>query len=84
MIGDYCEGEEDLKKRLNRLFTDPYFGEVLRVKGYIRDTEKNWYAVNCTGGIMSVEPAEVKRGLLVIIGQDLREERLHEAFIPRR
>ena len=83
---DYIARGEDgaaLIKRIDRLFTDPYFGEVLRVKGFIRDLQKNWYAVNCTWQNRSVVPADVRRGLLVIIGQDMKEDRLHEAFIAR-
>ena len=50
---------------------------VLRAKGYLRDTERNYYQVNCTPWDLSVVPApDVKRGLLVIIGQHLDEDAL--------
>ena len=79
--GGYCKGEADLRQRLSEMITDPRYGHVLRVKGHLRDEDKNWYEINCTRREMSVAPApNVRRGVLVFIGQDLNLEALSAAF----
>lgn len=80
---DYCENIRDLEARLKNLFSRSEFGRVLRVKGHIQDLEKNWYEVNCSKDAYSIRPCRIKRGLLVIIGQELNESALKQAFIPR-
>lgn len=81
---DYCENIRDLEVRLRNLFSCADFGRVLRVKGHIQDLDKNWYEVNCAKDAFSIRPCKIKRGLLVIIGQELNEPALRQAFIPRK
>ena len=84
MTADYCRGEADLRERIDGLLKDPKYGRVIRVKGFIRDYDKNWYEVNCTRQEVSVKPAaNLSRGLLVVIGQDLDDKALRTAFLPR-
>lgn len=84
MTADFCRDEADLRERLAELMSDGRFGDVIRAKGYIRDYRKHWYEVNCTRGELSVRPVEnVRRGLLVVIGQDLDEVALKAAFLPK-
>lgn len=79
--GGVCEGEADLRDRLARMMADPRYGSILRVKGYLRDGDRNWYEVNCTRRELSVVPApNVRRGVLVFIGQDLDTDALQGAF----
>ncbi len=85
MTADYCEDLQDLEERIEKLFTDPSFGEVLRIKGFIRDLDRQCYEINCTRQDRHIHPSTVKRGVCVIIGQKLKENVLKErAFIPRR
>ena len=83
-MADFCENEEDLKARLERLMTDESFGTVLRIKGHIQDLKGNWYEINCSRDGMSVRPCQIRRGIYVIIGQKLQDEALQTAFISRR
>lgn len=79
-----CRDEADLESRLRDILIDPRFGRVIRVKGYLRDLDGHWYEVNCTPGELSVcEANGVRRGVLVVIGQELNEEALEGAFLPR-
>ncbi|MBO7711314.1 MAG: GTP-binding protein [Lachnospiraceae bacterium] len=73
-----CTDEEDLTEKIRRMFHDPACGQVLRVKGYAKDREGIWYAVNCTGDVLDVQRSDIKRGLLIVIGQDLNEDALKE------
>ena len=84
MTADYCENEEDLYRRIHNLLQNEDYGQVIRVKGYMRDLLKNWYEVNCTRQDISIRPVpNITRGLLVVIGQNLNETELKKAFLPR-
>lgn len=83
-LADYCENAQDLEHRLKNLFLSPEFGSILRVKGHIQDLNKNWYEINCSKDSFHIRPCQMKRGLFIIIGQDLKEEAISRAFIPRR
>lgn len=75
-----CRDEGDLNARLDALLCEPRFGGVIRAKGYARDAQKRWYAVNCTRDERSVQPADVRRGVLVVVGQDLDEAEIQRLF----
>lgn len=78
-----CRDADDLTARLRALFAgdEASFGQVIRVKGFARDPEKHWYEVNCTPSELSVRPApDVRRGVLVVIGQNLSEDAIREAL----
>lgn len=84
ITADYCLDQADLAERIRGLMGDARYGQVIRVKGYIRDVEKRWYQVNCTPDDLSIEPApQIRRGVLVMIGQNLDEDALSGAFLPR-
>lgn len=79
-----CRDEQDLRDRLDAILSDPACGSVIRAKGHVRDAEGHWYEVNCTRRERSIAPIEnLKRGVLVIIGQDLDEGALAGVFPTR-
>ena len=82
----YGRDGADLEARLRGLMSGDgaRYGRVIRAKGYLRDLDKRWYEVNCTRADISVRPAEgIRRGVLVVIGQDLREDALDTLLLPR-
>ena len=81
MTGNTCRDENDLREQIDRLFEDPLYGMVLRVKGFVRDPEKNMYEVNCTHDDRRICRTDIKRGLLVVIGQDLNSQKLNSDFL---
>ena len=83
MLADYCRDEMDLKDRISRLFRDKACGSVLRVKGYVQDLSGNWYLVNATRNDIQVERADIRRSILIVIGQELNDPAIHEVFIKR-
>ena len=83
-LADYCEDREDLEKRLHRLFEDPVYGDVIRVKGHIQDLGGQWYEINCSPDSLVIKPREIRKGLFVIIGQELNSDALYGAFISRK
>lgn len=81
ILAGICRDEADLREKLAALMNDSRFGEILRAKGHLRDGERRWYQVNCTRRELSVEPApNVRRGVLVVIGQHLDSEALEGLF----
>ena len=74
----FCTDEAELNGKIDRMFHDPACGHVLRVKGYAKDSRGIWFAVNCTRDVLDIQQADIKRGLLIVIGQDLNEEALKE------
>ena len=84
-LADYCLNKEDLEQRLKKLFEDPAYGEVIRVKGHIQALDDDtWYEVNCSPDSIMTGVRQMKKGLFVIIGQDLNEDAIRGAFISRR
>ncbi len=84
IMADLCRDQADLRERLTHLMEDDSFGTVLRMKGHIQDLEGNWYEVNCSRDAMTIRPSQVKRGIYVVIGQNMKEQALHTAFLPRQ
>ncbi len=83
MTAGYCVDEADLKVRLSSLFENKEYGDVIRTKGFIRDLEKNFYEVNCTARDVDIKAVtDIRRGILVIIGQNLNEAALNDLFLP--
>lgn len=81
ILAGICRDEADLRAKLAALMTDGQYGEILRAKGYLRDGDRRLYKVNCTRRELSVEPApNVRRGVLVVIGQRLKSEALEGLF----
>ena len=78
-VGNFYD-EKDLERRLHKVFEDPEHGEILRIKGFMRDPGKNWYEVNCTHHDFQIKPVSIRRGLAVVIGQKLNEAKLKETL----
>ena len=72
---------ERLRGQITEIFSgQERFGNVLRIKGFVRSEDKTWYEVNCTAGTIRIQPRNVKRGILVVIGQGLNKEELRKQF----
>ena len=64
---------EELKEKAERLFSDPGFGKILRVKGFFEEGGR-WYQFNATKGSLHIEPVPDNRGAIIVIGSDLNED----------
>ena len=83
-LAQFCKDEEDLKERLHNLFTNhERFGNIIRVKGHIRDFNKKWLEINCTPDVISIRPANIKRGLFIVIGQNMNSDAVKAAFLSK-
>lgn len=84
VMAGLCENIEDLKRRADKLMNDSFYGSILRIKGFVADVNKNWYEINYSLDGRYIKPANVKRGLFIVIGQDINETALKDAFLSRR
>ncbi|MDO4492099.1 MAG: GTP-binding protein [Lachnospiraceae bacterium] len=64
-----CTNKEDLRNRIQSLFTSPVSGRVFRVKGFASTADGKQYEVNATGSLISIEESKVQADTLVVIGQ---------------
>ena len=84
VMAGLCENAVDLEERIHRLMNSSDYGTILRIKGFISDVNRNWYEINCSLDGFYIKPADIKKGLFIVIGQDLNDDALKTAFIPRR
>ena len=65
------------KHAAKKIFADPACGGVLRVKGFLQDG-KNWLELNATQHEISLKPIAAGQDVLIIIGENLNEEKIRE------
>ena len=75
-----CNDEQDLKDRLHRLFTTMSCGKIMRIKGSVMFPDKSFHMVNATGSVADIDEADGKKGLLVVIGQELDRGEINKAW----
>jgi len=66
-------GREALSDKTARLFADPGFGRVLRVKGFFEE-DGRWQQFNATKSELHIAPVPDNRGALIVIGRGLNED----------
>ncbi len=61
-----------LKERVSRLFADPTYGHVIRVKGFLK-ADDSWLELNATKEQMDLRPSAAGQEVLIVIGEELQE-----------
>ena len=65
-------GRKDLEERIDRLFKEPEYGRILRVKGFFPENGA-WYQLNATPDELHVEQVPENRAAITVIGASLNE-----------
>ena len=83
--------EKELREAAEKILSDPECGHVFRMKGFMRvddgdgisgksvQTEKNgkkWIELNATKNEITIRPLHVGQEVLIVIGEDLQEEKI--------
>ena len=83
--------EQELREAAEKILSDPECGHVFRMKGFMRvddgdgisgksvQTEKNgkkWIELNATKNEITIRPLHVGQEVLIVIGEDLQEEKI--------
>ena len=66
--------EAEVLDRAKGMFQDPDCGQVFRIKGFFQREDGSWMECNATRDGIGVNPIEKGQDVLIIIGEDLKEE----------
>ena len=67
---------DDFEKENNKNYDD--IGKVFRVKGFMKNESGDWMELNATTQKMTVNPIKEGQEILIVIGEDLKEEKICE------
>ena len=71
---------EKLKEVVKEIMEDDACGKVFRIKGFMQVEPDKWVQLNATKSKITVKPIEKGQEILIIIGEDLVEEKIKEHF----
>lgn len=72
--------KNDMNTIAGQLFQDPSFGNIFRIKGFIKTEEEQWLQVNATRTKMTMEPIENGQEVIIVIGENLENEKIDSFF----
>lgn len=75
---------KELKEAVEKMMPDPECGHIFRVKGFVKDAEGNWMQLNATGHEVSMQPIPEGQEVVIVIGEDLKEDRIREYLEEKR
>ena len=55
-------------------------GRVFRVKGFMKNQSGDWMELNATTQKMTVNPIKEGQEILIVIGEDLKEDKIRECL----
>ena len=58
------------------IFADRECGKVFRIKGFLKDDDEKWLELNATHQEMRLEPIAEGQEVVIVIGEDLNEQRI--------
>lgn len=69
-----------LPKLIRRVMDDSACGNIFRIKGFLKNEEGAWLEINATRRDIRVEPIQKGQEVLIVIGENLKKERLDTYF----
>ena len=76
--------ESEMKHTAEQILKDPACGTVMRVKGFCQESEGAWVELNATHHETLLRKTEAGQEVLIVIGQNLKEERIRQYLISAR
>lgn len=70
--------EQEAENTARKILSDKGCGNVYRVKGFAKS--KRWYELNATKSHTEINPIENGQDIIIVIGENLNEERIKEYF----
>ncbi len=71
----YKTTEADIRKRITDLMSDPAAGNIIRIKGFLKLSDKqdpdSFIEINATKGALSIRPIHETQEVIIIIGENL-------------
>lgn len=59
-----------------QIMNDSACGSIFRVKGFVKSAEDKWQQLNATHNGITMEPIEVGQEVLIVIGENLKEDKI--------
>ena len=69
---------DDSEKENNKNLND--IGRVFRIKGFMKNQSGDWMELNATTQKMTVNPIKEGQEILIVIGEDLKEDKIRECL----
>ena len=76
--------ESEMKHTAEQILKDPACGIVMRVKGFCQESEGAWVELNATHHETLLRKTKAGQEVLIVIGQNLKEERIRQYLISAR
>ena len=67
------------ERAIDEIFKDDSCGEVFRIKGFLKDGEQ-WLELNATHHETTLKPIEAGQDVVIVIGENLNEEKIRTYF----
>ena len=65
-----------LEDTIKRIFDDSKNGRLIRLKGFIQNTDGSWLEVNATSRMVNISRISVGQELFILIGENLNQDRI--------
>ena len=76
--------ESEMQHTAEQILKDPACGTVLRIKGFCQKEDKSWVELNATHNETLLRKTEAGQEVLIVIGQNLNEERIRQYLTSAR
>lgn len=73
--------EEEVRLAIQNIFQDSACGHVLRIKGFIPAENGSWMEINATCSRMVITEIEKGQEILIVIGEELKEQAIR-SYLP--
>lgn len=68
--------EDKIQSIVEQMMNDSACGSIFRVKGFVKSAEDKWQQLNATHNGITMEPIEVGQEVLIVIGENLKEDKI--------
>ena len=75
--------EPEIRNMAERIFHDPVFGNVHRIKGFVETDAGHWLLINAVPGRIEIEDRDSGQNALIVIGEDLNRDMIDKYFAQR-
>lgn len=68
---------QELRARVEKLMNAPDCGNIVRVKGFLREADGSWVELNATHQTIAIQHIEKGQEILIVIGEGLVEDQIN-------
>ena len=80
----YVEMQEpEIRETAKRIFNDTTFGNVHRIKGFVKNSAGCWLRINAVPGQIKIEERDNGQNALIVIGENLKRDLIDRCFAHR-